>query len=118
MVYRRLCLSGKVTDAGKVESQGVVFAEAQATGLPVVACDVGGVSDSLIHGETGVLCPQGDVSAMAKAISGFWKNPELIDEFGRRGRQLVEGRFSLDAMLSGFDHVYACAARVTGKPSE
>ncbi|MDX9740686.1 MAG: glycosyltransferase [Gammaproteobacteria bacterium] len=108
-------LAGRITEGGKVESQGVVFAEAQATGLPVVACDVGGVSGSLVHGETGLLCPAGDVPAIAAAIAGFWKNPGLIDEFGRRGRQLVETRFSLDAMFAGFERVYDRAARVPSR---
>lgn len=102
-------LAGKMTDDGKVESQGVVFAEAQSTGLPVVACDVGGTSDSLLHGETGFLCPSEDIPAIAEAITEFWRRPELIDEFGRRGRQLVEERFSLDVMLDRFDHLYAHA---------
>lgn len=100
-------LAGKMTDDGKVESQGVVFAEAQATGLPVVACNVGGVSDSVLDGKTGFLCPSGDASAIANAIVAFWRNPELINEFGRRGRHFVEDGFTLDIMLDKFEQIYA-----------
>jgi colanic acid/amylovoran biosynthesis glycosyltransferase len=100
-------LTGVVASTGRVETQGVVFAEAQATGLPVISCDVGGVSDSLIDGETGVLCPPGDVDAIARAIASFIDDPAKVEAFGRRGREFVEERFSVETMLDSFERLYA-----------
>ena len=99
-------LTGVVADSGRVETQGVVFAEAQATGLPVIACDVGGVSESLIDGETGILCPPGDVAAITRAIRHFIEAPEDLKRYGDAGRRFVEERFSLTKMLDSFEALY------------
>ncbi|MEA3639820.1 MAG: glycosyltransferase [Lamprobacter sp.] len=99
-------LSGVEAKTGKVETQGVVFAEAQATGLPVVACDVGGVSDSLINGKTGILCAPKNVIALADAIEYFARNRFQINAFGKRGRFFVEDRFSLETMITKFEQLY------------
>lgn len=99
-------LTGVVASTGRVETQGVVFAEAQASGLPVIGSSIGGVSESLIDGETGRLCPPGDVAAIKEAIRFFERNRELIPEFGRRGRSFVEKYFSIDGMLDAFEYLY------------
>lgn len=99
-------LSGVMADNGRVETQGVVFAEAQATGLPVIACDVGGVRDSLLDGKTGFLCRQRDVEAIANKLAFFNNNREQIVLFGTWGRAFVESRFSQTAMLDEFESLY------------
>lgn len=99
-------LSGVEAKTGKVEAQGVVFAEAQASGLPVVACDVGGVSSSLIDRETGILCPSADALALADAIEYFARNRDEINNFGKRGRRFVEKYFSSESMLAEFERLY------------
>ncbi|MFC7338088.1 glycosyltransferase family 4 protein [Haloferula chungangensis] len=99
-------LTGVVAASGRVETQGVAFIEAQATGLPVVACDVGGVSESLIDGNTGILCKPGDVASIKGAIKFFWENPEERIAFGLRGRDFVKKRFSIEGMLDRFGHLY------------
>lgn len=50
------------------ESQGIVFAEAMATGLPLVATKIGGIPYVVADGKNGSLCPYGDVDAMAKMV--------------------------------------------------
>ena len=52
-----------------VEEFGIAAVEAQAAGRPVVAVDAGGARESVIPGETGELVPEGDVDAMAEALS-------------------------------------------------
>jgi glycosyltransferase involved in cell wall biosynthesis len=51
-----------------IEEFGLVAVEAQAAGRPVVGINAGGVSETVIHGDTGLLVPDGDVSALAAAL--------------------------------------------------
>jgi len=100
------CLTGVVASSGRVESQGVVFAEAQATGLPVIGSCVGGVPDSLVDGETGLLCLPRDVPAIKQAILYFLENRRAINQFGCRGRAFVESQFMLSGMMDAFESLY------------
>nr|WP_274600748.1 glycosyltransferase [Ectothiorhodospira mobilis] len=111
-------LTGVVEASGRAEGQGLVYAEAQAMGLPVIASDVGGVRDSLLEGETGFLCPQRDVEAIAGRIAYFDDHREEILRFGARGRAFVASRFSIEAMLDAFQGLYdqVVAARRAGTP--
>ena len=99
-------LTGVVASTGRVETQGVVYAEAQASGLPVIGSRVGGVAGSMLDGETGLLCPPEDVNAIKDAIRFFITLPNRIGEFGQRGRAMVEKRFTQDAMLDEFGGLY------------
>lgn len=99
-------LTGVETASGKVESQGVVFAEAQATGLPVVASRLGGVPESLIETETGVLCSPRNVDEIVSAIQLFILHPNVAAEFGQHGRVFVEKNFSNELMVLRFDELY------------
>jgi glycosyltransferase involved in cell wall biosynthesis len=99
-------LTGIIATSVRVETQGVVFAEAQATGLPVIGSDVGGVSDSFINGKTGMLFPPGDISAIKRSIRFFDENRQDIHEFGKRGRKFVLANFSLNKMLDKFEELY------------
>ena len=92
-------LTGVVADNGRVETQGVVFAEAQATGLPVIGCDVGGVSESLVHGKTGMLVPPKDINAIAEAIEKYASNRELRFLHGQAGTAFVRKNFSIEKTL-------------------
>ncbi len=65
---------------GLHEAYGLVFLEAQAAGLPVVAFDSGGVPATLKRGVTGLLVPEGDVAAFAGTLAG------LLDDPARRRR--------------------------------
>ncbi len=106
------CLTGVEALSGRVETQGVVFAEAQATGLPVIASEIGGVPESLIHGKTGLICPPGDVPAIKQAINFFLDNREAINKFGQEARHFVKSKSSLDHMMASFDHIYQLALSI------
>jgi len=73
--------------------------EAMATGLPVVATDVGGTSEAVVHGETGLLVPVGDPAALAAALAALIANPSMAEAFGRAGRARVEAHFGERRML-------------------
>jgi len=80
--------------------------EAMATGLPVIATDVGGNPELVDNGETGFLVPAGDAEAMARAINRYVADPELTSQHGRNGRQKIVRHYSLDVMVDRYLAVY------------
>jgi glycosyltransferase involved in cell wall biosynthesis len=79
-----------------------------ASGLPVVATNVGGNPELVRNGERGLLVPPSDPIAMANAVRLFLENPEKRDDHGAAGRKRVETQFSLrlEAMVDGYLSVY------------
>lgn len=71
------------------ESFGVAAVEASATGLPVIASRVGGLSEVIVDGKTGLLVPPGDVEALGAAISRLLADPTTRAQMGQAGRQFV-----------------------------
>jgi glycosyltransferase involved in cell wall biosynthesis len=77
-----------------------------ATGLPVVATDVGGNPELVLRGQTGELIPVSDPVALARAIEGYFREPEKGVRHGRAGRQRAENCFSMNAMVEGYLKTY------------
>ena len=75
---------------GQVEGFGLVFAEANAYGKPVVAGRSGGVLDAVLDGETGLLVEPGDPAAAAAAIVSLLADRELARRLGENGKRRVE----------------------------
>jgi glycosyltransferase involved in cell wall biosynthesis len=75
-----------------------VVLEAMAAGLPVVATDVGGVSDLVIHGETGFLVGPDDEPAMIDRLLYLINNEERRKQMGRRAREYVTEHYSLEQL--------------------
>lgn len=67
------------------ESFGMVVLEAMACGTPVVASEVGGLSSTIVHGDSGLLVPSGDWQAFAQAISRLLAAPHLQSAMRRAG---------------------------------
>lgn len=90
------------------EASGTVFVEAAACGLPVVGLDVGGVSEMLRDGETGMLVPPDDIEALRAALRRLIDEPQLRRSMGRAGKCLVrrEDRFSLRRLAERTETVY------------
>ena len=80
--------------------------EAMASGLPVIATDVGGNSDLVDSGITGEIIPPADYETMAQSILRYAKNPDASKTIGDAGRQRVEQKFSLNAMVVAYQRVY------------
>ena len=72
-----------------IEGFGLVYLEASAHGLPVVAHQIGGVSDAVVHNRTGLLVPPGDKEALAQAFTDLIENPDLRNALGEAGRLWV-----------------------------
>ncbi|MFI9252189.1 glycosyltransferase family 4 protein [Streptomyces sp. NPDC053069] len=81
-----------------VEGLGIVYLEASATGLPVVAGDSGGAPDAVLDGETGWVVRGGDPTEAAERIVTLLGDPELRRRMGERGRQWVEERWRWDLL--------------------
>ena len=76
------------------EGFGVVCAEAMAHARPVVAGDVGGLRDLVVHEETGLLVRPGDVAALREALSRLLGDADLRRRFGEAGRARIAEHFT------------------------
>lgn len=80
--------------------------EAMASGVPVIATDVGGNGELVVEGVTGRLVPREDVEAMAAAILGFAEQPGFAQKMGAAARAAVERDFSLEVMAFRYADLY------------
>ena len=80
--------------------------ESMASGLPVLATDVGGNAELVVAGSTGEIVPAGDVESMAAALVRLASDPRSASAMGRRGRARVEQHFSLPAMVAAYQGLY------------
>jgi phosphatidylinositol alpha-1,6-mannosyltransferase len=96
-------LPGRTRTGSDAEGEGfgLVYVEAGAAGLPVVAGSGGGADDAVEHGVSGLLVDPDDVGAVADAIAHVLTNPELARRLGEGGRRLAETRFSYEAFRAG-----------------
>jgi phosphatidyl-myo-inositol dimannoside synthase len=79
-----------------VEGLGIVYLEASATGLPVVAGDSGGAPDAVLEDETGYVVPGRDVAAVADRVSEVLSDASLAKRLGAAGRAWVESEWRWD----------------------
>jgi glycosyltransferase involved in cell wall biosynthesis len=84
------------------EPFGMVYVEAMATGLPVIATNSGGVPEIILDGETGYLIPKGDVNAIRQRLLMLIMNNEVRDRMGRAGRKRVEEKFAWEKIAAQF----------------
>jgi phosphatidylinositol alpha-1,6-mannosyltransferase len=80
------------------EGLGIVYLEASATGLPVVAGDSGGAPDAVLDGETGWVVRGGSVEETADRVLTLLQDPELRRRMGERGRAWVEEKWRWDLL--------------------
>ncbi|MEU5684440.1 alpha-(1-2)-phosphatidylinositol mannosyltransferase [Streptomyces venezuelae] len=81
-----------------VEGLGIVYLEASATGLPVVAGDSGGAPDAVLDGETGWVVRGGEPQDAADRIVALLADAELRSRMGERGRAWVEEKWRWDLL--------------------
>ncbi|WP_328948257.1 glycosyltransferase family 4 protein [Streptomyces sp. NBC_00184] len=81
-----------------VEGLGIVYLEASATGLPVVAGDSGGAPDAVLDGETGWVVRGGSAEEPAERIVALLGDAELRRRMGERGRAWVEEKWRWDLL--------------------
>lgn len=81
-----------------VEGLGIVYLEASATGLPVVAGDSGGAPDAVLDGESGWVVRGGSAEESAERIVALLGDAELRQRMGERGRAWVEEKWRWDLL--------------------
>ncbi|MGE6920377.1 glycosyltransferase family 4 protein [Achromobacter kerstersii] len=94
--------------ATQQEASGTVYVEAQASGLPVIGTNVGGVSEMFRDGETGILVPPKNPQALTDALQRLIDDPDLRRRMGEAGRKMVweEGVFSPTRLAESTEAVY------------
>jgi phosphatidyl-myo-inositol dimannoside synthase len=83
-----------------VEGLGIVYLEAAATGLPVVAGDSGGAPEAVVEGETGWVVPGRSVTAVAARASMLLADPAAVRAAGEKGRAWVEREWRWDGLAA------------------
>jgi len=80
--------------------------EAMAAARPVVATHAGGIPEAVVEGETGLLVPRRDATALAEALGRLAAEPELRASMGAAGRRRAETLFSQRRMIELTTMVY------------
>ena len=91
------------------EAYGMAILEAQAAGVPVVAGNSGGVAEIVRHGTTGLLTPEGDVTAFANAIASLLSDPARRTSMSIAARATVANEHSLEAASAALDDIVTTA---------
>jgi phosphatidyl-myo-inositol dimannoside synthase len=86
----------------EVEGLGIVFLEASASGLPVVAGASGGAPDAVRHGETGLVVDGGSVRAVAEALIELLADRERARKMGELGRAWMTAEWSWERIAARF----------------
>lgn len=81
-----------------IETFSIAMLESLAMETPMIASDMGGMSEAIIEGETGCLFKPGDVSELILRMEQMAANKELLQEFGKSGRKLVQEKFTQELM--------------------
>lgn len=83
-----------------------VVMEAMTAGVPVVATDIPGTRDLVVHGETGFLTTVGDRANLARFAHKLLEDPQMRARFGEAGRQRIVQEFSVERMVAAHAALY------------
>jgi glycosyltransferase involved in cell wall biosynthesis len=86
--------------------------EAMAMERPIIVSDIGGNSEEVINGQTGLVVPVGDIHAFAKAIMRILSNARLAMQIGKAGRKRVMEMFSKDRHVQEISRLYEQLVKV------
>lgn len=92
-----------------------VIIEAMAAGKPVVATDVGGVSELVVDGETGFLVPSNNVEKLSQAVIKLLENRNIAKRMGGKGKERIENFFLVERMVKQTENLYLSLFKNNGK---
>jgi glycosyltransferase involved in cell wall biosynthesis len=93
-----------------------VVLEAHAAGKPVVAARATGVVDAVVHGETGLLFPVGDVAALADALAKLLADKTLASKMGLAGQERIKREFRQERIWEALCEEYVRRLKMEGRP--
>jgi len=96
---------------GDTEGLGVVLLEAMSYRIPVIGSAIGGITDIISDGETGLLVPPEDPAAIAAAIERIASDPALAERLSLAGSRRLRERFGWDAITAAWLECYNAALR-------
>lgn len=88
------------------EPFGIVVLEAMATARPVIASRIGGLTDIVVDGETGLLVTPGDPAALREGIESLLADPRRREQMGAAGHERVN-QFMVSAVVPRYEQVYS-----------
>ncbi len=103
---RVFCVPSIRAASGDAEGFGMVFAEAQAMGLPVASFCSGGVPEAVLDRETGLLAKEGDWEALAGNITALLENDNLWRKMSEAGQRRVRLLFDLAKQTAKLEGLY------------
>ena len=95
---------------GDTEGLGVVLLEAMSYAVPVVASDIGGITDIVEHNKSGLLVPPGDAAALAEALEQLARDASLARRLGSAGEQRVRSAFGWPEIMAKWAALYGALA--------
>ena len=101
-----LVLPAIVDARGDTEGLGVVLLEAMSYGVPVIGSDLGGITDIVVDGQTGLLVPPQDSAALAAALERLATDRDLAKRLGEAGAGHVRRHFSWPAIIAQWEECY------------
>jgi glycosyltransferase involved in cell wall biosynthesis len=90
-----------MTLVSSTETFSIAALESMALGKPLVMTDVGGASEQVVHGETGLLFESGDIDALTQHLATL-TSAALRSQMGAAAKHRVQECYTLDAMTAGF----------------
>ncbi len=112
------CAPSITASDGDSEGFGMVFAEAQAMGTPVVSFQHGGIPEVVLHGRTGLLAPEGDSNALASHIATLLDDEDFWTHCSEDGIAWVRTRFDLKVQIKQLEKLYASVCRATAESAD
>jgi phosphatidylinositol alpha-1,6-mannosyltransferase len=110
------CMPSRVREDGAGEGFGIVYMEASARELPVIAGSVGGARDAVVDGETGLLVDPEDPNAVTQALRTLLDNPGLARNMGVAGRRRAEA-FSWPLIVKRVEDLVLTLLPASGRPT-
>jgi glycosyltransferase involved in cell wall biosynthesis len=109
-------LASTTDTQGATDVFPTVILEAMASARPVVSTRLAGIPELVIDGQTGILLPPGDATALAKALERLMRDPELRLRFGDAGRARIEQNFRIEHTVAPLVQMLerSCSRRPVG----
>jgi len=95
-------VSAVIIQKSTKEGFGLTVTEALWKGTPVVSSNIGGIPLQVTDGENGFLVEVGDKKGFAERIIQLLKNPELAEQMGKKGKEIVRKNFLITRIISDY----------------